>query len=353
MIDQPFVTRLQTSAVDQRRQDVDAVAVQEVVVDRVPGVRDDRRGCDCVRLVRTGAHRRGEPFVGSECDVEQPLPLGARLGADEDRPVQLSRVAPVGGGELGDDDVSALEPAGRRILRREAAGRVVHRHRAEEGDVRLAAVPSVGVVGKRDELELCHPGTRAVTHREHRKVAELCSAAQPVNLLVGLDEAQALELARDVHQLGDAPVELLPVGVRHTHRERRVDADEPDALRAAETLRHLLCRPIAAPLDDRHVARLARVRHVVRQADEQRGFSLARQDEVAVMEVEVVREPEDIRLVVAVDPRVAEEHERLELVLVHQVARERVAATHIVYREAVPHQPSCSRSQSATSGRYL
>ena len=89
--------------------------------------------------------------------------------------------------------------------------------------------------------------------------------------------------------------------VRHPHLEGRVDADEADTLRSSKPLGDLLRRPIAAPLDRGHRTDLARVRHVVREPDEQRRFAVARQHEVTMMQVEVVRKPEDVRLVVTVD----------------------------------------------------
>jgi len=49
-------------------------------------------------------------------------------------------------------------------------------------------------------------------------------------------------------------------------------------------------------------------------------------------------------------PEVAEEDERVEPALGHQASREREPPLHLRGRE--PHA-SCSRSQSAVSGRYL
>src|SRR5581483_11151033 len=91
---------------------------------------------------------------------------------------------------------------------------------------------------------------------------------------------------------------------------------------------------------------------VVRQPGQENGVALARQYDVAVVQVEVVREPEDVRLVVAVDAGVAVHDERVEPVLVHQRARERAATLHLGSGEASDHAVSCSRIQSAASGRY-
>ena len=92
---------------------------------------------------------------------------------------------------------------------------------------------------------------------------------------------------------------------------------------------------------------------MVRKTDEERRIEIlgARNDEVAVVHVEVLREPERIDVVVPVDARVAEEHECLEVELVHQPAAEPVPPRHLVGGE--PHPASCSLSQSATRGRYL
>ena len=72
-----------------------------------------------------------------------------------------------------------------------------------------------------------------------------------------------------------------------------------------------------------------------------------------MMEIEVIRQPEDVRLVMSVDTGIPKEEERIEIVLVHQGVGESAASLHLRAGEAAPHQLSCSRSQSATSGRYL
>src|SRR5439155_27033359 len=107
---------------------------------------------------------------------------------------------------------------------------------------------------------------------------------------------------------------------------------------------------VAAPLDPRGVRLLARVRYVVDQPDEELDAALARNDHVVVVHVEVLRQPERVDVVVAVDPRVAEDEQRLERMLGHQRARQRQAALHLLGTES---QRSRSASQSAVSGRYL
>src|SRR5438477_2602615 len=308
---------------------------------------------------RAGVHPGSDAVVRLLRDVKEALPFRGRLGADEDRPVDLSRVAVERRADLGDDDVAALEPALRRILRRQAAVRRVHRHRAQEGDPDGAAASPVRVLGDRDELVLRDARLRLALQCEDREVGQLGGAAQPLDLLRRLHGAQPRIVRRHVEelepgqQLADAQV-MLP---RHPDRPRVADADEPDAAaldaELGEPRRDAVAGLVAAPLDDRHVADLAGVRHVVREADEECGVQIlgARNDEVAVVHVEVLREPERIDVVVPVDARVAEEHERLELVLLHQPAREPVPPRHLVRRE--PHAASCSFSQSATRGRYL
>src|SRR5438309_10763172 len=55
----------------------------------------------------------------------------------------------------------------------------------------------------------------------------------------------------------------------------------------------------------------------------------------------------------SVDTGIPKEEERIEIVLVHQGVGESAASLRLRAGEAAPHQLSCSRSQSATSGRYL
>src|SRR6266571_1379272 len=59
-------------------------------------------------------------------------------------------------------------------------------------------------------------------------------AAQPLELLVGLDESQPLELAGHVDDLAEAIAKRQVVRVRHPHIERRVDTDEPDSARRSQ-----------------------------------------------------------------------------------------------------------------------
>ncbi len=162
-----------------------------------------------------------------------------------------------------------------------------------------------------------------------------------------------MELAGHVDDLAEAIAKGQVVRVRHPHLERRVDTDEPDSACGSQSFCDLLRRPVAAPFDRADVAYLARIGHVVRESGEERRLAVARQDEVAMMEIEVIGQPEDVRLVVSVDAGIPEEEERIETVLVHQSVGESAAPLHLRIGEVVPHQRNCSRSQSATSGRYL
>ena len=156
-----------------------------------------------------------------------------RLGVDEDRPLDLARVPPVRGAELRDDHVARGDAPVRRVLRGQAAVRVVHRHRAEEHDPRHPALGAVRGLGERDELDVAHPRPRALGERDDRLVRELGGLPEPVDLLLGLDQPQPRVRERDVDELEARQLLAQPgvVRVGHAHGEGRVDAHEPDAAR--------------------------------------------------------------------------------------------------------------------------
>ena len=232
-------------------------------------------------------------------------------------PLDLPGVAPVRGAELGDHDVAGRDPAARRVLRREAAVGIVHGHRAEEHDPGDAAFGAVRALRDRDELDVAHARPRLVGEREDRPIGQRGSLAQPLDLLLRLDCPQALEGRRHVDQLEarQGLSEALVVRVRHPHRELRVHAHEPDAPLLEPDLDqargHDRSGVVAAPLDDRDVGHLAGVRDVVGEAGVERCLLplVPGHDEIRVMEIEVVREPEGVRHVAAAHARVAEEHE--------------------------------------------
>src|SRR5439155_992607 len=65
---------LDARAVDERRPVVGAVAVDQVVVDRVAGFADHRCSADHAAFGRARAEHGRDPVVGLLRDVEQPLP---------------------------------------------------------------------------------------------------------------------------------------------------------------------------------------------------------------------------------------------------------------------------------------
>ena len=76
-------------AVDHGRMDVDAVAVDQVIVDVVAALADHRPRADHVGLGRPWSDRVGHRVVRLARGVEHPLPRLGWLGADEDRPMDL------------------------------------------------------------------------------------------------------------------------------------------------------------------------------------------------------------------------------------------------------------------------
>jgi hypothetical protein len=92
---------------------------------------------------------------------------------------------------------------------------------------------------------------------------------------------------------------------------------------------------------DGDVAHLTRRRHVVDQADIQRGLQrrIERRDQVVVVQVEVVGQPEHVGLVVAVDARVAEQEQAGEIMTAHHRPSEGPSARHLLRGELRPHTP--------------
>ena len=97
--------------------------------------------------------------------------------------------------------------------------------------MRQPAFGAVRVLGERHQLDLGHSRARAFGDCDHCLVAEFGRAAQPLELLVGLDESQPLELPGHVDDLADTIAKRQVVRVWHPHLERRVDADEPNSAR--------------------------------------------------------------------------------------------------------------------------
>src|SRR5207253_4746789 len=127
--------------------------------------------------------------------------------------------------QLAEHDVALLHAARGMELRRYVELWIRHRRDADEVDEGGAAFADVGALDEIAELALGHAGPRAGEERGKARVAERSADAQPVELLLRLDEPQAHVLNVELHER-----EFL-FQLALLAREQR--AHEADALRAA------------------------------------------------------------------------------------------------------------------------
>ena len=165
--------------------------MHQVVAHREAALLDDAGGVDDLLHRRAVSHRGGhrvERRLGGRVQVAVKR---RRVRLHREAAQHLPGVIPPHSGQLAEHHVAALHFARRMELRRHEELRLRHRGDADEMDEGGSALAHIGALDQVAELALGHPGLRAVQKTFETGVAEGCADAQPVDLFLRLDGAQA------------------------------------------------------------------------------------------------------------------------------------------------------------------
>jgi hypothetical protein len=302
-----------------RRQQADAEAVQERIVDGVAARVDHLGGVEHVVAGGTGTQHLEPALVGLQRDIAQRRVARAGRFADEDRPLDLPGIAPVADADLVVHHVTLAQHALGEVLPGHAGRDLVLAAGRQVAQVRQPAGGEAGRFDDRAEFRFAQPRMRAIDQRLQRRVGELRTAAQPFDLLVALHLAQVAELRR--HLAERPPRQQLlpgePVGRRHVaDPAEHAGSDAGIEQEARDGGGRIGAAP--ARLDRGH---LARVRHMVVRLREQHRRAAIDHRHVVVAVAEEAGQPEHVGLHVARHAGVAIHHQCSQFLAGHQRAR--------------------------------
>src|SRR5574341_182546 len=109
---------------------IHAVAMNQIIIDSISRLADNRRGSDDVAFGRARANRFTDPAVSLRADIKEFLPPWGWILPHRDRTVDLPRIAPITGADLHNDHIPLLNNAVGDILRGDTGGRCIHRNGA-------------------------------------------------------------------------------------------------------------------------------------------------------------------------------------------------------------------------------
>ena len=241
-----------------------------------------------------------------------------------------------------------LQHAAGRARIAEDQRRIVHRGRADDEEVDVAAAFQDGGAGCGAQLVFLHARLGARHHRLHGVLAQHAGLAHAVELLGAVDRQQLVQeaLGEDQLDVGQAFAQHVVLVDRQVVAVARIDLHQPDAaaleLELAQALDHhlgvLAVAAVAHVLDgDRD---LPAHRFGVRAAHgiDHGRLAIERHQHVAAQRVPfpMAGEPQHAAAEAPV-ARAARRDDAVELVLAHLVAQRRVAAGVFLLGELLPH----------------
>src|SRR3972149_5079579 len=174
---------------------IHAVAVDQIIVDSISRLADDRRGFNHIPFRCIWTQRFTDSTVSLPADIEEFLPLWSWILPHRNRTMDLPRVAPIARADLHDDHIAFLDDAIRDILRRDTGSRRVHGHGTQERNMRLTAFAAIGAFDDSDQVMFGHTNTYFIFQSRDRVIREFRGDLQPTTFFLTFDHAQAGKIA--------------------------------------------------------------------------------------------------------------------------------------------------------------